>query len=159
MGELLTVAEIEKIRRILEIVSDNDLTELAMTETDGFSVTVTAGNPVPVAQETLFAAQSRDLAAISVAAPLPVAPVPAATNRTALGSPMVGIFYSAPAPGEPSFLTIGDVIKPGETIGLIEAMKVFSEVPAERGGRVLEIAAKDGSLVQRGQPLIYLEVL
>lgn len=70
---------------------------------------------------------------------------------------MVGIFYSAPSPGEPPFIQAGDVIQIGAVIGLIEAMKVYSEVPSEVAGRVVEIVAANGVLVQQGEPLLYVE--
>jgi acetyl-CoA carboxylase biotin carboxyl carrier protein len=69
----------------------------------------------------------------------------------------MGVFYRAPAPGEPSFIEVGDIIEVGQPIGMIEAMKVFSEVLAEMAGTVLEIPAKNGALVQPGDALVLLE--
>ena len=70
---------------------------------------------------------------------------------------MVGIFYAAGAPGDPPFVNVGDVVMVGQTIGLIEAMKVFSEIPAEASGRVVEIVAASGVLVQQSEPLFRIE--
>ena len=70
---------------------------------------------------------------------------------------MVGVFYRSPSPEDPPFIHVGDIVRVGQPIGLIEAMKVFSEVPAEIAGRVVEIPVESGKLVQQGQPLVYIE--
>lgn len=96
----------------------------------------------------------------SVAAALPEIPVSATGPRSAvrtLDAPIMGVFYRSPAPGEPPFVEAGDSIEVGQPIGMIEAMKVFSEVPAEIGGRVATILVENGTLVQPGDPLIALE--
>ncbi|MFM7321328.1 MAG: acetyl-CoA carboxylase [Armatimonadota bacterium] len=84
------------------------------------------------------------------------APVSAAPART-LDAPIMGVFYRSPAPGEPPFVEVGDTVEAGQPIGMIEAMKVFSDVPAETGGRVAAILVSNGTLVQPGDPLIELE--
>ena len=80
-----------------------------------------------------------------------------ASPRVRIEAPVMGVFYRAPAPGEPSFIEVGDTIEVGQPIGMIEAMKVFSEVLAESAGTVLEIPAKNGALVQPGDALVVLE--
>ena len=70
----------------------------------------------------------------------------------------MGVFYRSPAPGEPPFVEPGDTVEVGQPVGMIEAMKVFSEVLAEQGGRVRRIVADNGALVQPGDPLVELEV-
>lgn len=70
---------------------------------------------------------------------------------------MVGIYYASPSPDDPPFVVTGDRIQVGQTIGLIEAMKVFSEIPSDIAGRVVEVAAANGDLVQLGQALLYVE--
>jgi len=72
-------------------------------------------------------------------------------------APIMGVFYRSPAPGEPAFVEIGDTVDAGQPVGMIEAMKVFSEVLAEQGGRVRRVVAENGALVQPGDPLIELE--
>ena len=71
-------------------------------------------------------------------------------------SPMVGVWYRAPSPSEPNFVEIGDRVEVGQTIGLVEAMKVFNEIAAESGGFVAQIPAQTGQLVETGQPLLLL---
>jgi acetyl-CoA carboxylase biotin carboxyl carrier protein len=75
---------------------------------------------------------------------------------TPVTSPMMGIFYAAPSVGAPPFVQVGDVVTAGQIIGLIEAMKVFNEIPATVSGTVTKIQAGNGDLVQPGDPLIYI---
>lgn len=77
--------------------------------------------------------------------------------RVRIEAPVMGVFYRSPAPGESSFIEVGDTVEVGQAIGMIEAMKVFSEVLAEAAGTVLEIPAKNGALVQPGDALVVLE--
>lgn len=72
-------------------------------------------------------------------------------------APMIGTFYVAPAPNEPSFVSIGDEVAEGQTIGIIEAMKIMNEIAADRAGTVIEIVANDGATVEYGSPLIRIE--
>ncbi len=72
---------------------------------------------------------------------------------------MTGVFYSSSSPDAPPFVEIGDIITIGQTIGLIEAMKVFSEVPSDISGRLVEVKAQNGVLVQADEPLMLLEPL
>lgn len=71
-------------------------------------------------------------------------------------SPMVGVWYRAPSPSEPNFVEVGDHVEVGQTIGLVEAMKVFNEIAAESSGVVAQIPAQPGQLVETGQPLLML---
>ena len=78
-------------------------------------------------------------------------------NQVALLSPMVGTFYRAEKPGSPPMITVGQRVSVGQIIGIIEAMKIFSEVPAEAAGTIVAIPAPDGQLVQNGAPLVILQ--
>jgi biotin carboxyl carrier protein len=73
-------------------------------------------------------------------------------------APLVGVFYRAPAPDAPPYVEVGDWVEPGQTVGLIEAMKVFSEITTEIAGRVIAIAAGNGELVEAGQALMVVEL-
>ena len=153
------------VRRLAEMVSEHGLSELTV-EDGGVTVTVKAtpeaapvpAPPAPVAvmahPQTLSAAQTPAYSQTAVITP----PAPArAASTVALESPMVGVFYRSASPEDPPFVSVGDRVTVGQAIGLIEAMKVYSEVPAEVAGRVTEIPAESGKLVQQGQPLIYVE--
>ncbi len=83
-----------------------------------------------------------------------------AGGRTvAVRSPLIGVFYRSPAPDAPPFVEIGDTVEKGQTVCIVEAMKVFNEIKAEWRGRVVAVPAEDGSLVQAGEPLLVLEFL
>jgi acetyl-CoA carboxylase biotin carboxyl carrier protein len=82
---------------------------------------------------------------------------PARATLVELRAPMTGVFYSAPSPDAPPYVEVGDFVEEGQTICLIEAMKVFNEVPAERSGKVVEICATSGQLVEQGAVLFRLE--
>ncbi|MEV1147326.1 acetyl-CoA carboxylase biotin carboxyl carrier protein, partial [Micromonospora sp. NPDC049799] len=84
-----------------------------------------------------------------------VAPEP--VHRLAVRSPIVGTFYRAPEPGAAPFVAVGDVIRPGQVVGIVEAMKLMNEVTADRAGRVVEVLADDGQPVEYDQPLLALE--
>ena len=155
----------ETVRRLVELVTENGLTELTVAG-EGLTVTVKAElergtepaagpvgilthpHPLPPSQSPAYSQ--------TIVTAAPRAPSRPATT-VALESPMVGVFYHSPSPEDPPFIHVGDVIRVGQPIGLIEAMKVYSEVPAEVAGRVLELAVENGKLVQQGQPLVYIE--
>ncbi len=82
---------------------------------------------------------------------------PAKATLVELCAPMTGVFYRAPSPDAPPYVEVGDFVEEGQTICLIEAMKVFNEVPAERSGRIAEICATNGQLVEQGAVLFRLE--
>jgi len=88
--------------------------------------------------------------------PAPVAPVAAAPKGIPVTSPMPGIFYSSPNPGAPPFVAEGDVIAAGQIVGLIEAMKVFNEIPSAIAGTVLQVVATSGQIVNPGDVLLYV---
>jgi acetyl-CoA carboxylase biotin carboxyl carrier protein len=98
-------------------------------------------------------------------APPPAAPSAAAapaaaaarTNEHVVTAPMVGTFYSAPSPGAKPFVEIGDEVKPGQVLCIIEAMKMMNQIEADRGGRLTSIMAKSGDPVEFGQPLFVIE--
>ena len=80
-------------------------------------------------------------------------------SRLPVVAPLVGTFYRSPQPGAKSFVEEGDVVEPGQTVGIVEAMKIMNQVASEHRGRVVEIAVKDGEWVEFQQPLVYLEPL
>ncbi|MGI6383789.1 MAG: acetyl-CoA carboxylase biotin carboxyl carrier protein [bacterium] len=78
-------------------------------------------------------------------------------NLLQITAPMTGVFYSAPSPEEPPFIRPGDIVNPGDTVCLLEAMKIFNELTADVRGRVVQVIVNNGELVKNGQPLILLE--
>jgi acetyl-CoA carboxylase biotin carboxyl carrier protein len=91
------------------------------------------------------------------AAPVPSAPAGAPANVTGVKSPMMGVFYRASSPSSPPFAKEGDVVKPGDVMCLIEAMKVFNDVKAEFGGKVVKVLLDNGKPVKVGQDIFWME--
>ena len=107
--------------------------------------------------QILTAAQAPTYSSTAVTVPSVSVKSGQSSTAIALESPMVGVFYLSLSPDDPPFVAVGDSVKVGQTIGLIEAMKVYSEVPSEVSGRVVKLPVASGKLVQQGQALIYVE--
>lgn len=86
-------------------------------------------------------------------------PAPARRRTVAVRSPLIGTFYRSPSPDSPAFVELGDTVEEGQTVCIVEAMKVFNEIKADWRGRVVAIPAQAGQLVQAGDPLVVLEFL
>lgn len=154
---------VEIARRLAALVAEHGLAELTVEE-GGLVVAVKgeseAPAPVPVAvpvHPRILPPAQTPVLQTSLAAPPPAPKSAASPTAVALQSPMVGVFYRSASPDDPPFVSVGDVVKVGQAIGLIEAMKVYSEVPAEVAGRVIDIPAQTGKLVQQDQTLILVE--
>lgn len=144
---------VEYLRGLAQIVTQQGLSKLEI-ESDGFKWTLKAATPNRVLVASAPAAPlSAPIASPSAA---PGAAAPGAEKLTPVVSPMVGVFYRAPSPSDPNFVEVGDRVERGQTIGLVEAMKVFNEITAESAGVVAQIPAQAGALVETGQPLILL---
>ena len=132
---------------------------MRVEEPDGTAVELeraSAAQPVAMPMPSAMAAPVAAPAAMP-AAPEPTAQTPAAAPEpkgTEVTAPMVGVFYAAPAPGDEPFVRVGSKVKAGETLCIIEAMKVLNEVTAEADGEVLEICVADGDLVEFGSCLM-----
>ena len=156
-----------KIAQIADVMEDRGLTRVRVEEPDGSAFELERGvaqAPAPVVVAPQVVAAEAPLAPVAAAAPsAPVAPEPepaacapepAAPAGTEIKAPMVGVYYAAPAPGADPFVRVGSKVKKGETLCIIEAMKVMNEVAAECDGEVLSINAKDGELVEYGSCLM-----
>lgn len=150
--------ELEEIARLIALVEEGDLDEIILEE-EGRKLRIRGPRSQrhAVSQFTAAAHSEGSLPALPPAPRRPAAESAspqAEEGAIALVSPMVGVFYRAGRPGDPPLIEIGQRIAVDQPIGLIEAMKIFSEVPAEHAGIVVAIPAKDGALVQAGMPLI-----
>lgn len=151
----------KRLAEIADVMEDRGLTRVRVEEPDGTAVELeraSAAQPVavPMPMPSAMAAQVA-APAVAPAAPEPAAQAPAATPErkgTEVTAPMVGVFYAAPAPGDEPFVHVGSKVKAGETLCIIEAMKVLNEVTAEADGEVLEICVADGDLVEFGSCLM-----
>lgn len=140
----------KRLAEIADVMENRGLTRVRVEEPDGTAVELeraSAAQPVAVPMP-MPSAMATPVAAPTVA---PAAPEPKGTEVTA---PMVGVFYAAPAPGDEPFVRVGSKVKAGETLCIIEAMKVLNEVTAEADGEVLEICVADGDLVEFGSCLM-----
>lgn len=151
----------KRLAEIADVMEDRGLTRVRVEEPDGTAVELErAGAAQPVAVPMpMPSAMAAPVAAPTVApaAPEPAAQTPAAAPEpkgTEVTAPMVGVFYAAPAPGDEPFVHVGSKVKAGETLCIIEAMKVLNEVAAEADGEVLEICVADGDLVEFGSCLM-----
>lgn len=151
----------KRLAEIADVMEDRGLTRVRVEEPDGTAVELERASaaqpvavpmPMPSAMAAPVAAPAAMPAAPELAAQAPAAaPEPKGTEVTA---PMVGVFYAAPAPGDEPFVHVGSKVKAGETLCIIEAMKVLNEVTAEADGEVLEICVADGDLVEFGSCLM-----
>ncbi|KAF1019996.1 MAG: Biotin carboxyl carrier protein of acetyl-CoA carboxylase [Paracidovorax wautersii] len=137
--------DLRKLKTLIDLVSESNVSELEITEAEGKVRIVKSGAQV--------------VAAPLVAAPVAAAPVAAAPAETghAVQSPMVGTFYRASSPGAKPFVEVGDTIKEGDTICIIEAMKILNEIEADKSGTVTKILVDNGQAVEYGQSLFIIE--
>lgn len=147
---------LDEIRRVVKIMKDNDLSAFVF-ENDGFRIKIERGGKAPsAATQALVPAP-----AVAAASAPVVTPEPVATPRQAEGeeitSPMVGTFYRAPSPEAKPFVSEGDDVTEGQTLCIIEAMKVMNEIKAEKGGKITAILVDDATPVQFGQGLFRIK--
>jgi biotin carboxyl carrier protein len=132
------------VKALIEMMARGGIADLSL-ETASVKLRLRSGQPVGVVAR----------APVEVAEV--IAPSAEDTDAIMIPAPMIGTFYRAPKPGEPSFVEIGDAVEVGQTIGIIEAMKIMNEIAAEVAGIVVEILAGNGQAVEFGQPLLRLE--
>jgi acetyl-CoA carboxylase biotin carboxyl carrier protein len=146
------IFDVKKVRRLIELMKEHDLSELDLKQADN-RVRIRRGGVV-VAYSAPAAPPPRPTAAAEAAAPQ----APAADSRMlVIKSPMVGTFYRASGPDAAPFVKVGDRIGPERTVCIIEAMKVFNEIPAGVSGQVVAILVENGAPVEFGQPLIKVD--
>ena len=151
-------SDVSFIRALAELLRANDLTELQVKRDYGEndSLNVRVSRQMQVVQQVAVAAPA---AAMSMAAPAAAAPVngdPAA-HPGAVTSPMVGTVYLSGEPGAAPFVTVGQTVKEGDTLLIIEAMKTMNQIPAPRAGTVKRIVVEDGAAAEYGAPLMIIE--
>ena len=151
--------DLRKLKTLIDLVSEANVSELEITEAEG-KVRIVKSAPAAMAAPVTYTM------APPAAAPAPVVEVAAATVAAAapaeptghiVKSPMVGTFYRASSPGAKAFVEVGSVVKEGETICIVEAMKILNEIEADKSGTVTQILAQNGQAVEYGQPLFVIE--
>ena len=148
--------DLRKLKTLIDLVSESNVSELEITEAEG-KVRIVKGGLAPVmAPLPAVAAAAPALEAAAAAAPA-AQPVQAEPAGHAVKSPMVGTFYRAASPGAKPFVEIGSQVKEGQTICIIEAMKILNEIEADKSGTVTQVLCEHGQAVEYGQPLLMIE--
>jgi acetyl-CoA carboxylase biotin carboxyl carrier protein len=141
--------DLRKLKTLIDLVSESNISELEITEADGKVRIVKTEPPAAMA-----APPPPQIAALAPAPAATAAPVePGHTVK----SPMVGTFYRSPSPDAKAFVEVGQAIKEGEPICIIEAMKIMNEIEADKSGTVTRVLCENGQAVEFGQPLFVIE--
>jgi acetyl-CoA carboxylase biotin carboxyl carrier protein len=149
--------DIRKVKKLIELLEESGISEIEISEGEESVRISRYPHPGTVSVQTLQPPLVAPPApAPAVAEPAPAPPPPAARGQQ-VTAPMVGTFYSGPAPGAKPFVEIGTEVKPGDTLCVIEAMKMMNQIESEIAGRVVSILVENGSPVEFGQALFIIE--
>ncbi len=155
--------DLRKLKTLIDLVSESNVSELEITEAEG-KVRIVKGAPAGMVAPVTYAMAPAVAAPVAAPVTAPVAAVEAAAPAAAaepaghaVKSPMVGTFYRASSPGAKPFKDVGDAVKEGETICIVEAMKILNEIEADKSGTVTRILVQNGQAVEYGQPLFIIE--
>jgi acetyl-CoA carboxylase biotin carboxyl carrier protein len=151
--------DLRKLKTLIDLVSESNISELEITEADGKVRIVKADPATPAHMYYAPAAPMPVTMGAGTLAPVTLAEPPAAPVESGhtVKSPMVGTFYRSANPGSKPFVEVGDAIKEGEPICIIEAMKIMNEIEADKSGTVKRILCENGQAVEFGQPLFIIE--
>ena len=153
--------DLRKLKTLIDLVSESNVSELEITEAEGKVRIVKGGQAVVQMAAPAVAAAPVPAPAAALAAGAQAAPAAAVAPQAPAGhvvkSPMVGTFYRASAPGAKPFVEVGQAIKEGDTICIIEAMKILNEIEADKSGTITQILCENGQAVEYGQPLFVFE--
>ena len=151
--------DLRKLKTLIDLVSESNVSELEITEAEG-KVRIVKSEGV-VQQYVAAPMQVAPVMAAPVAAmPAAAAPAtaaPAAVDGHVVKSPMVGTFYRASSPGAKAFVDVGSQVKEGDTICIVEAMKILNEIEADKSGTIVRVLGENGQAVEYGQPLVVIE--
>ena len=148
--------DLRKLKTLIDLVSDSNVSELEITEAEGkVRIVKSMGVAAPVVMQQAAPVAMVAAPAAVAAAEVPAAPVVPAGHT--VKSPMVGTFYRSSSPGAAPFIQIGSVVKEGDTLCIIEAMKILNEIESDKAGTVTQILCENGQAVEYGQPLFIVE--
>ncbi len=174
----MPIMEFKQIQELIKTINKSNISELSIQDGE-FQITIKQGmeaNPemamhmmMPTMQQMSMPALAPQMplapAAASAPAVLPAAPAPAAVaesaavgNTVQIKSPMIGTFYRSSSPDKPAFVSVGDEIKKGQVLCVVEAMKLFNEIESEISGRIVKVLADDASPIEYDQPLFLVEL-
>ena len=149
--------DLRKLKTLIDLVSESNISELEITEAEGKVRIVKASAVMAQAPMMMMAPVAAPAMATSPSAAAPAPPAEPEETGHVVKSPMVGTFYRSSSPGAKSLADIGQSIKEGESICIIEAMKIMNEIEADKSGTVTKVLVEDGQAVEFGQPLFILE--
>ena len=150
--------DLRKLKKLIDLVEESGIAEIEVTEgEEKVRITRTTAAAAPVYAAPAPAAAAPIAAPVAPAAAAPAAAPAARDLSNAQKSPMVGTFYRAPGPNAAAFVEVGKQVKAGDTLCIIEAMKLMNEIEAEKSGVVKEILVENGTPVEYGEPLFIIE--
>jgi acetyl-CoA carboxylase biotin carboxyl carrier protein len=149
--------DIRKVKKLIELLEESGISEIEISEGEESVRISRYPKPGTVAMTTAPMAVAPAAPAAAAPAAAPPAPAAAPARGQQVTAPMVGTFYSGPAPNAKPFVEIGTEVKPGDTLCVIEAMKMMNQIESESAGRVVSILVENGSPVEFGQPLFVIE--
>lgn len=152
--KIYNVVDLETIEKLADIVTAKDLGEITIA--DGEKVITVKGKKCPPPMPPMGAPVMPAVPAAAPAAPAETSAAPKAPAGKAIKAPLVGTFYAAPSPDQPPFVQVGDTVKKGDVVLIIESMKLMNEVTSDVDGVVQEILVKNGDAVEYDQPLMIL---
>ncbi|MDI1237816.1 MAG: acetyl-CoA carboxylase biotin carboxyl carrier protein [Polaromonas sp.] len=149
--------DLRKLKTLIDLVSESNVSELEITEAEG-KVRIVKSGGMPMVMQAPVAMMPAPAAAPAASVPTAAeAAAPAAPAGHAVKSPMVGTFYRSSSPGAKAYVEVGSQVKEGETICIIEAMKILNEIEADKSGTITRILCENGQAVEYGQPLFMIE--
>ena len=155
------IFDVRKIRRLVELMKEHDLTEIDIQQGEVRIQLRRAGSagPAAVLPAPAFRAEATPSASAAPSRPAPetLAEPASDIHSAVIKSPMVGTFYAAPDPESPPYVKVGDHVGPETTVCIVEAMKVFNQIPAEVSGKIIMVLVENGESVDFGQPLFKVD--
>ena len=146
--------DIRKIKKLIDLIEESDIAEIEISEGEE-SVRISRYSSVAPVQYAAPAAPAP--AAVPASAPAAVAPAEEKISGHVVKSPMVGTFYRSASPGSPSFVEVGQAVTAGQTLCIIEAMKILNQIEADKSGKIKQILVENAHPVEYGQPLFVIE--
>ena len=148
--------DIRKVKKLMELLEQSGMAEIEIKEGEE-SVKISRFGNAPLMTPTVSQKPAAVVAPSKVESKSTAASKSSEVSGNLISSPMVGTYYSAPSPSAKPFITVGQQVKKGDTVGIIEAMKIMNQIEADQSGTVVEILVNDGEAVEFGQALIVLQ--
>jgi len=151
--------DLRKIKKLIELLEESNLQEMEIQEGEE-SIRLSRGGGAALVPQMMPQVQMPQVAA-PIETPTNASPASAASDEhsldNALTSPMVGTFYSSAKPGDPPFVKVGDTVAVGDVLCIVEAMKIFNQIEADKAGKVVSILKESGDPIEYGEPLFIIE--